>query len=151
MKTVQQILNAKGRPVLSTRRTATVYEALSVMALYEVGALVVLEEGDLIGMFSERDYARKVILHGKSSKEIPVADIMTTRVLCVRRDTTIEGCMALMTDKRIRHLPVVEFVPPSRFDEYAAAAREMGFVHVASGPKVRSSYHADDFQKPEGS
>jgi CBS domain-containing protein len=108
MKTVHQILNAKGRPVLSTRRTATVYEALSVMALYEVGALVVLEEGDLIGMFSERDYARKVILHGKSSKDIPVADIMTTRVLCVRRDTTVEECMALMTDKRIRHLPVVD-------------------------------------------
>jgi CBS domain-containing protein len=108
MKTVQQILTAKGRPVLSTRRTATVYEALSVMALYEVGALVVLEEGDLIGMFTERDYARKVILHGKSSKEIPVADIMTTRVLCVRRDTTVEECMALMTDKRIRHLPVVD-------------------------------------------
>ena len=108
MKTVQEILTAKGRPVLSTRRTATVYEALSVMALYEVGALVVLEEGDLIGMFTERDYARKVILHGKSSKEIPVADIMTTRVLCVRRDTTVEECMALMTDKRIRHLPVVD-------------------------------------------
>ena len=108
MKTVQQILNAKGRPVLSTRRTATVYEALSVMALYEVGALVVLEEGNIIGMFSERDYARKVILHGKSSKEIPVADIMTTRVLCVRRDTPVEECMALMTDKRIRHLPVVD-------------------------------------------
>jgi CBS domain-containing protein len=108
MKTVQEIVNAKGRPVLSTRRTATVYEALSVMALHEVGALVVLEEGDLIGMFTERDYARKVILHGKSSKEIPVADIMTTRVLCVRRDTTVEECMALMTDKRIRHLPVVD-------------------------------------------
>lgn len=108
MKTVQHILTAKDRPVLSTRRTATVYEALSVMALYEVGALVVLEEGDLIGMFTERDYARKVILHGKSSKEIPVADIMTTRVLCVRRDTTVEECMALMTDKRLRHLPVVD-------------------------------------------
>jgi CBS domain-containing protein len=108
MKTVHEILNAKARPVLSTRRTATVYEALSVMALYEVGALVVLEEGNLIGMFSERDYARKVILHGKSSKDIPVADIMTTRVLCVRRDTTVEECMALMTDKRIRHLPVVD-------------------------------------------
>lgn len=108
MKTVQEILTAKGRPVLSTRKTATVYEALSVMALYEVGALVVLEEGDLVGMFSERDYARKVILHGKSSKEIPVADIMTTRVLCVRRDTTVDECMALMTDKRIRHLPVVD-------------------------------------------
>jgi CBS domain-containing protein len=108
MKTIQQILNAKGRPVLSTRRNATVYEALSVMALYEVGALVVLEEGNLIGMFSERDYARKVILHGKASREIHVGDIMTTRVLCVRRATSIEECMALMTDKRVRHLPVVE-------------------------------------------
>jgi len=108
MKTIQQILNAKGRPVLSTRRNATVYEALSVMALYEVGALVVLEEGNLIGMFSERDYARKVILHGKASREIHVGEIMTTRVLCVRRDSSIEECMALMTDKRVRHLPVVE-------------------------------------------
>lgn len=108
MTTVQHVLTAKSRPVLSTRRNATVYEALSVMALYEVGALVVLEEGNLIGMFSERDYARKVILHGKASREIHVGDIMTTRVLCVRRDTTIEECMALMTDKRVRHLPVVE-------------------------------------------
>jgi CBS domain-containing protein len=108
MKTVQHVLHAKSGPVLSISPTATVYEALTLMAHHDVGALVVLDGGHFVGIFTERDYARKVTLHGKSSKEIPVSDIMTPRVLCVRLENTVEDCMALMTDKRIRHLPVVD-------------------------------------------
>jgi CBS domain-containing protein len=108
MKTVQQMLHGKPGPVLSIAPSATVYDALTLMARHEVGALIVLEGTDLVGMFSERDYARKVILHGKSSKEVSVADIMTTHVLTVRPDQTVEDCMALMTDKRVRHLPVID-------------------------------------------
>jgi CBS domain-containing protein len=107
MKTVRQMLNAKPGPVLSVSPTATVYEALTLMARHEVGALAVIDVDRLVGMFSERDYARKVILHGKASKDIAVADIMTTRVLTVRPEHTVQDCMAFMTDKRIRHLPVM--------------------------------------------
>lgn len=106
MRTVQQILQAKSGPLLSISPHATVFDALTLMARHDVGALAVLEHGELVGMFSERDYARKVILYGKSSKEITVADIMTAPVLSVRPGDTVRACMALMTDKRIRHLPV---------------------------------------------
>jgi CBS domain-containing protein len=77
------------------------------MADHEVGALVVLDGERLAGIFSERDYARKVILHGKASRDTPVHEIMTHKVVCVRPEQTVEECMALMTDKRIRHLPVL--------------------------------------------
>ena len=107
-KTVQQMLRAKSGVVQSVSPAASVYDALTIMARHEIGALVVLEGDRLIGMFSERDYARKVILHGKSSREITVADVMTTKVLTVRPETTVDECMALMTDKRVRHLPVLE-------------------------------------------
>jgi CBS domain-containing protein len=108
MLTVQQILNAKSGPLLSVSRGTAVYEALTLMARHDVGALVVLEQGQLVGMFSERDYARKVILQGKSSKDVPVEDIMTAPVLSVRPENTVQDCMALMTDRHIRHLPVVD-------------------------------------------
>jgi CBS domain-containing protein len=108
MKTVRQIIEAKQFDVLSIPPEATVYDALKTMAEHEVGALVVLDGGHLVGIFSERDYARKVILHGKSSKETLVKEIMTPRVLCVRPEQTVDECMALMTDKRVRHLPVLE-------------------------------------------
>jgi CBS domain-containing protein len=85
-----------------------VYEALRVMAEKDVGALLVMEDGSLVGIISERDYARKVILKGKTSRETLVREIMTERPVCVRADQTIEECMALMTNKRIRHLPVLE-------------------------------------------
>jgi CBS domain-containing protein len=108
MKTVRQLLEQKGSRVLSTTPDSTVYDALQMMADNEVGALVVLEDEKLVGIISERDYARSVILRGKSSKTTPVRDIMTSKVLTINFNTTIEQCMNLMTDKRVRHLPVVE-------------------------------------------
>jgi CBS domain-containing protein len=108
MSTVRQIIEAKQHKVLSIGPDATVYDALERMARYDVGALVVLEQDHLSGIFSERDYARKVILHGKTSKETAVREIMTSKVVCVGADYTMDQCMALMTDKRVRHLPVLE-------------------------------------------
>jgi len=108
MKTVKEILEAKPQKVLSISPQATVLDALKAMADYEIGALVVLEGERLAGIFSERDYARKVILHGKASKDTPVHEIRTHKVVCVRPEQSVEECMALMTDKRIRHLPVLQ-------------------------------------------
>jgi CBS domain-containing protein len=108
VKTVRQIIDAKRHKLLSISPDATVYEALKTMAEHEIGALVVLQDGHLAGIFSERDYARKIILHGKSSKETLVSEIMTPRVVCVGPEQSVDHCMALMTDKRVRHLPVLE-------------------------------------------
>jgi CBS domain-containing protein len=108
VKTVRQIVEAKQHKLLSIAPDATVYDALKTMADYEIGALVVLKDGHLAGIFSERDYARKIILHGKSSKETLVSEIMTPRVVCVGPEQSVDQCMALMTDKRVRHLPVLE-------------------------------------------
>lgn len=108
MKTVRQVLDAKQHRLLTVAPDATVYEALEEMARHEVGALLVTEDDALVGMFSERDYARKIILHGKTSRETSVREIMTTRVVCVRPGQSVDECMALMTDKRVRHLPVLE-------------------------------------------
>jgi CBS domain-containing protein len=107
MKTVQQVLRAKSGPVLSVRPDTTVYDALALMARHDIGALLVLDGDRLAGMFSERDYARKVILHGRSSRTMPVADVMTGDVVCVPPDFEIDTCLSLMTDHRVRHLPVV--------------------------------------------
>jgi CBS domain-containing protein len=107
MTTVAHILAAKGREVWSIPPTASVYEAISRMADHEVGALVVLDGDRLAGIISERDYARKVILRGRDARTTPVSEIMTSRVLTVTPADTVENCMALMTAKRIRHLPVV--------------------------------------------
>ena len=112
MQTVRQILQAKAGPILFVSPRQTVFDALTVMAEHDIGALAVLEDGQLVGMFSERDYARKVILHGKSSRELQVADIMSTPVLTVRPEDTVHACMALMTEHRIRHLPVVDATGP---------------------------------------
>jgi CBS domain-containing protein len=108
MKTVEQMLEGKAQRLLSVAPDETVYDALKMMAEHEVGALIVLDGERLVGIFSERDYARKVILFGKASKETLVREIMTDRVLCVRPDQTVDQCMALMTDKRVRHLPVLD-------------------------------------------
>ena len=107
MKLVSHLLNDKGREVWSLIPAATVYEAIDQMAQRGVGALLVMEGERLVGIVSERDYARKVILLGKLSKEIQVREIMSSLVICARPELTIEEAMALMTDKRVRHLPVV--------------------------------------------
>lgn len=106
MKTVKQILDAKGYELHSISPTASVYDALQKMAQQEIGALVVLSEGALAGIVSERDYARKVILKGRHSKDTPVGDIMTRNVICVTSEIGVDACMSLMTEKRVRHLVV---------------------------------------------
>jgi CBS domain-containing protein len=108
MTTVDQILRGKGRKVWSVSPETLVYDALKVMAQRNIGALLVLEGDKLKGIFSERDYARKVILLGKSSREVPVRDVMSPNVITVHPRQTVEECMALMTDERIRHLPVID-------------------------------------------
>ncbi len=108
MKTVKDILEAKGQDVWSIGPDSPVFEALQIMADKNIGALVVVEGENIVGIISERDYARKVILKGKSSKDIPVRDIMTPNVILVHPDQSIEECMTLMSGKRIRHLPVLE-------------------------------------------
>ncbi len=106
--TVSTVLAKKGREIWSLRPEASVYEAIEMMADKQVGALLVLAEGRLVGVISERDYARKVILVGKASKQTAVKEIMTSPVIFVTPKQTVDDCMALMTKKRIRHLPVVE-------------------------------------------
>ena len=108
MITVQQILQKKGGEVWTIGPQVTVFDALKLMAEKEIGALLVVETGKVVGIFSERDYARKVILKGRSSKDTPVRKIMTERVITVDPNTTVEVCMGLMTDRHIRHLPVIE-------------------------------------------
>jgi CBS domain-containing protein len=108
MITVSQLLRAKGRDVWYIAPDACVIDALKLMADKEVGALVVLEGETLVGIMSERDYARKVTLKERSSMDTPVSEIMTQRVICVGPEQTIQECMALMTDKHVRHLPVLE-------------------------------------------
>ena len=108
MKTVRQLLQSKGSTVHAIAPEASVFDALKLMAEKNIGALLVLENGRIAGIMTERDYARKVILLGKSSRDIPVREIMSDRVMTVQPDQTLEECMALMTDKRVRHLPVVE-------------------------------------------
>ena len=108
MKTVKQLLESKTTGVVTIAPEASVFEALELMADKDIGAVVVTQDSHVVGIMSERDYARKVILHHKSSKEITVAQIMTGKVLYVRPTQTVDQCMALMTDKRIRHLPVLE-------------------------------------------
>lgn len=107
MKTVEQLLGLKPAGVVSVPLGATVLEALKVLAERNVGAVLVMDGPHLAGLFSERDYARKVALEGRSSIDTPVADVMTRHVHCVTPTDTNEHCMALMTQKRIRHLPVL--------------------------------------------
>ena len=108
MHTVSDILSQKGSKVLSVNSTDTVLFALGVMAEHDVGGVLVIDDGKLVGILTERDYARRVVLLGRASRESAVAQIMTSQVVCVSPERTIEECMALMTDKHIRHLPVVD-------------------------------------------
>jgi CBS domain-containing protein len=108
MKKVKDILETKGRVVWSIEPGASVYDAMKLMADKGIGALLVMEGPKLVGIISERDYARKVILQGRASRTTEVREIMTSRVVYTEPERNIEECMALMTEKRIRHLPVVE-------------------------------------------
>ena len=107
MKTLKQMLAGKHRPLAVVSPNDSVFHALTLMAQHNVGALMVLDGEQLVGIFSERDYARKIILHGKSSKESLVSEIMSDKVAYVTPATTLDECMALMTEKHFRHLPVL--------------------------------------------
>lgn len=107
LTTVRQLIGRKGNDIWSTQPNVMIFEALEMMADKGIGSLLVYDGDQLAGIFSERDYARKVILKGKSSHDTQVHEIMTKNVVCVRPDQTMTDCMALMTNKRIRHLPVL--------------------------------------------
>jgi CBS domain-containing protein len=106
MRPLAQLIQGK-QPLVSVGPDDTVFMALTLLSRHDIGALVVLEGGRLVGIFSERDYARKIILKGKTSKDTLVREIMSEKVSCVTLSQTVEECMALMTDKHIRHLPVL--------------------------------------------
>lgn len=108
MKPVRELLRIKGQETWSVTPDTPVYDALKLMAEKNVGALLVLDGDKLAGILSERDYARKVILKGKASKNTPAREIMSENVVCVTPKQSVAECMALMTDKHIRHLPVIE-------------------------------------------
>ncbi len=108
MGKVRNIIQAKGNSIFSVPPTVTVYQALELMFEKNIGALLVIENGKFRGIFTERHYARKIILRGKSSKETPIGEIMTERPVTVTCDSSIEDCMKIMSAKKIRHLPVVE-------------------------------------------
>lgn len=108
MKTVRQLLAGKARTLATIAPDATVLAALKLLAEHDIGALLVTDGGRLVGILSERDYARKVVLQGKNSVDTPVREIMTEKVISVSPDQTTDDCMAIMTAKRIRHLPVLD-------------------------------------------
>ncbi len=108
MSTISEILRHKGSDVWSIRPDESIMQAIQKMAEKGVGALLVMETDKLTGIITERDYARKVALEGRSSRDSQVRDIMSSRVLCARPEQTVQECMALMTDKRARHLPVID-------------------------------------------
>jgi len=108
MKLVKHLLDAKGRHIISVTPDTSVLDAIKLMAEKAIGSLVVMDDGELCGILSERDYARKVIIKGRSSESTRVSEIMTATVLTTSSAQTVTDCMALMTEKRIRHLPVLE-------------------------------------------
>ena len=105
---VKKLLDKKGHDVYSVSPDTTVYNALKIMAKKEIGALIVVKKGKMVGIMSERDYARKVILEGKASKYTLVSDIMTTKIISVKPDTKLKKCLSLMTTNKIRHIPVLD-------------------------------------------
>jgi CBS domain-containing protein len=108
MRTVRQLLEAKAPEVFAIGPDAPVIEAIRLMAEKRIGAVLVMQEGRLAGILSERDYARKIVLEGRSSKDTPVRDIMTAAVIGVRLQDSAQHCMKIVTEKRIRHLPVLD-------------------------------------------
>ncbi len=107
MGKVRDILQSKGHAIFSVEPTIMVYKAIEQMCERNIGGLLITEDGKLVGIFTERDYARKLILKGKSSKDTPISELMTKNPFTVAPENTIEDCMAIMTEKHIRHLPVV--------------------------------------------
>lgn len=107
MKTVKQVLDAKGREYWSIAPGASALEAASAMASKGVGSLMVMQEGKLLGLVTERDFARKLITSGRMPQDVTAQELMGTHVVCVRLDQSVDECMALMTEKRVRHLPVL--------------------------------------------
>ncbi len=108
MRTVQQLLDEKGHDIQSVHPDDSVFDAVQKLANANIGSLIVVEDDRPVGIFTERDYARNVVLKGKSSPTTPVREIMTARVIFVQPEQTVEDCMAIMTDKHIRHLPVLD-------------------------------------------
>ena len=108
MRNVQQILDQKGHRIISVAPTATVRDVIGLMAEHNIAAVLIMKGNELVGIITERDYTRKVILLGRNSADTPVSDIMTSPVLCVSPGDTAQRCMSLMTEKKIRHLPVLD-------------------------------------------
>jgi CBS domain-containing protein len=108
MRPIKQLLIGKSRSIISVVPDTTVYDALVILADKDIGALLVMDGDELLGIFSERDYARRVVLQGKTSRDTLVRDIMTPRVVCVKPEQTVDEAMAMMTEIRCRHLPVIE-------------------------------------------
>ena len=125
MKTSSQFLGQSKRPVYSVGPNATVREALEIMAQHNIGALLVMDGETLKGIFSERDYARKVALKGKSSNDTKVSDVMTSNVITINTKHSIDQCMQIMTDKHIRHLPIVNDVQVIGLISIGDVVREM--------------------------
>ncbi|MBI5107571.1 MAG: CBS domain-containing protein [Rhodocyclales bacterium] len=138
MKTLKQLLGEKPRAPLSVAPDDSVFSALELMARHDIGAVLVMRDGQLAGIFSERDYARKVILLGKSSKETAVKEIMTEKVLYALPEQTTDQAMALMTEKHIRHLPVLD-----------ASRRVIGMVSIGDLVKETISQQAFLIQQLE--
>ena len=107
MKTISQFLDQSNRPIHSVGPNATIREALEIMAQHNIGALLVIDGQTLVGIFSERDYARKVVLKGLSSNDAKVSEVMTSKVITINTKHSVDQCMQIMTDKHIRHLPIV--------------------------------------------
>jgi CBS domain-containing protein len=137
MTTVRSVLQSKGSDIWSTAPDTSVFDALKVMAEKNVGALLVMEGNQLIGIFSERDYARKVVLKGESSHNIAIRNVMTSGVISVTPDQSIEDCMALMTGKHIRHLPVLE------------NSKLVGLISIGDIVKAIISQHEDTIKQLE--
>ena len=108
MKTINQILKSKSPEIYSVTRKTSVFDALTVMMNKNISALLIMENDVLLGIFSERDYARKIILQGKSSRETSIDDVMTKDLITISQHDSVDHCMQLMTDKHIRHLPIVD-------------------------------------------
>ena len=107
MKSIEHLLQGKPRRLISVGPDDTVHQALVLLAKHDIGALLVMEDGRPVGIFSERDHARKVLLAGKDSLDTPVREVMSDKVVCVTLSQTVEDCMAIMTDRHFRHLPVL--------------------------------------------